>query len=223
MSESVKISAIIVAAGSSRRMGFDKLLAPLAGEPVLKRTVAAFAQCDAVAEIIVVTSPERYELVKSAAGEKPIQRVDGGADRHDSVAAGLAASASQYDFVSVHDGARPLITPEQIENVLAEAVEHRAATSARLVTETVKRSNEAGFVTQAVDRDNLWLMETPQIFQAELLKRAYLAVAEKNERVTDEVSALQLIGVATKLVQNPSPNPKITFPHDIAQAEELMK
>ena len=216
---SPKLAAIIVAAGSSQRMGFDKLLAPLSGKPVLQWSIEAFILCDAVSEIIVVCSQDRFDSLHLPPTNKPIHRTDGGSDRHDSVAAGLTLLAKDTDYVAVHDGARPLISSEQIIRVFHSAIEHASAASARRITETVKRANSDGQVIAPVDRDNLWLMETPQTFQADLLKQAYKQVRNSGKRVTDEVSAMELIGHPTQLVPNKTQNSKITFPEDIVQAE----
>lgn len=217
----MKLAAIIVAAGSSRRMGFDKLLAPLSGKPVLQWSIEAFARSEQVNEIIIVCPEDRYAQLDLSSLAKSVQRIDGGRDRHDSVAAGLSLVSESIDFVAVHDGARPLITVEQIERVYSEAILHQSAASAKKVTETVKRANADGFVISSVDRENLWLMETPQIFNASLLNQAYDQVMASGERVTDEVSAMDLMGQKTQLVTNATANPKITFPEDIAQAESL--
>lgn len=214
-------SAIIVAAGSSRRMGFDKLMAPLNGSPVLQHTINAFISSSSIDEVILVCPVERFDQLDLIQNNTRIVRVDGGADRHNSVSNGLSEVHSNSEWVAVHDGARPLISDQQIALTLAAAQEHKAATSARRVTETVKRANSENFIHQAVDRENLWLMETPQIFSKNLLFDAYRKVEENNSLVTDEVSALELLGVQTFLVSNPTPNLKITFPEDLALAEIL--
>jgi len=211
----MKLAAIIVAAGSSRRMGFDKLLAPLSGKPVLQWSLETFAQSSDVSELIIVCPEERFEQLTLPSTTKPIRRVDGGRDRHDSVAEGLAQLSADIDYVAVHDGARPLITSEQISRVFQSAIDHQSAASAVRVTETVKRATPEGIVTEAIDRENLWLMETPQIFKTNLLKKAYAQVKASGRRVTDEVSAMELIGHPTQLIPNHTPNPKITFPEDI--------
>jgi 2-C-methyl-D-erythritol 4-phosphate cytidylyltransferase len=223
----MRLAAIIVAAGSSRRMGFDKLLASVAGKAVLQRSIEAFIHCRDVSEIIVVCPKERFDELHLGDYQTALRRTDGGADRHDSVAAGLklledTLSKKAPDYIAVHDGARPLISSAQISRVYHDAIQHQCAASARPITETVKRANSEKFVTGAVDRENLWLMETPQIFQHDILKQAYHNVFAQGARVTDEVSALQLIGHSTHLVSNPSPNPKITYPHDIVQAEMFL-
>ena len=149
----MNFSVIIVAAGSSQRMGFDKLLASLAGKPVLQHSIEAFANCPNVAEIIVVCPIERYSALRLELSDKRITRVDGGTDRHDSVAAGLSKLTKGAHYIAVHDGARPLISCPQIENVLKSAVKYNAASSARPVTETIKRANTEGFVTESLCRD----------------------------------------------------------------------
>ncbi|MGJ8672528.1 2-C-methyl-D-erythritol 4-phosphate cytidylyltransferase [Rubritalea sp.] len=217
------LSAIIVAAGSSRRMGFDKLMAPLAGDPVLEHTANAFIQSSDVSELILVCPEERFNQLDLLDNGTTIKRVDGGTDRHNSVSNGLSALHSNAKFVAVHDGARPLIAQEQITATLAAAQEHKAATSARRITETVKRADSSQCISEDVDRENLWLMETPQIFDKSLLLESYLKVEAEKTIVTDEVSALQLIGIKTYLVPNPTPNLKITFPEDLALAEILLK
>ena len=105
---------------------------------------------------------------------------------------------------------------------MKSAVKYNAASSARSVTETIKRANSEGFVTESLCRDNLWLMETPQIFKAELLIEAYDLVQKNGQRVTDEVSAMELIQCPTRLVANEDPNLKITYPEDIALAEKMI-
>jgi 2-C-methyl-D-erythritol 4-phosphate cytidylyltransferase len=149
--------------------------------------------------------------------------VDGGADRQDSVVSGLAALAAQTDLVAVHDGARPLVSPADIDRCVAAAVEFRAAALARRVTETVKRSDAADFSAGAVSRENLWFMETPQVFEIPLLLEAYEAVAAQGLAVTDEVSAMEAIGVQVKFIESIYPNLKITTPADLALAEALLR
>ncbi len=215
-------SAILVAAGSSQRMGFDKLASPLARIPVLRRTLAAFLAADSIAEIVVVCPEERWELL-GGGFSKPVKRVDGGADRQDSVMAGLAALSAQTGLVAVHDGARPLVAPADIDRCVAAALEFRAAALARRVTDTLKRSDAADFSAGAVSRENLWFMETPQVFDVPLLLEAYEAVAAQGLAVTDEVSAMEAIGVQVKFIESIQPNLKITTPADLALAEALLR
>jgi 2-C-methyl-D-erythritol 4-phosphate cytidylyltransferase len=203
-------------------MGFDKLASPLARIPVLRRTLAAFLAADSIAEIVVVCPEERWELL-GGGFSKPVKRVDGGADRQDSVMAGLAALSAQTGLVAVHDGARPLVAPADIDRCVAAALEFRAAALARRVTETLKRSDAADFSAGAVSRENLWFMETPQVFDVPLLLEAYEAVAAQGLAVTDEVSAMEAIGVQVKFIESIQPNLKITTPADLALAEALLR
>ena len=214
-------TAILVAAGSSRRMGFDKLAAPLEGVPVLARTLAAFMECAEISEIILVTPLERMELLDETTFTKPVIRIDGGAERHLSVAAGLAAATQGTELIAIHDAARPFVSQTDLRAVIEAAQEYGAASLARRVTETLKRADESDFTTTAVPRENLWFIETPQVFRADLIRTAYHYVLENQLPVTDETSALEAIGVKTKLVSSISPNPKITIPADLVSAKFL--
>lgn len=212
--------AVIVAAGKSRRIGFDKLAAPLAGVPVLCHSVRAFAQAGAGC-IIIVCPEERWEALRpwEHAGEVPVLRVDGGERRQDSTQAGLDALPQEAQWVAVHDAARPLITPRGIKACLAAAQQGGAAACAHPIVDTLKRADAAGHtLPEPVSRENLWGMETPQIFRVELLRRAFACVRERGAEITDEVSALELLGVRTQLVQV-GPNMKITLPGDVELAE----
>lgn len=217
-------SAIIVAAGSSRRMGFNKLLAPLDGVPVLRRTLGQFQDCPDVGEIIVVGGDEVREAVAGWRAELPklVQVISGGAERHLSVWAGLQTCAAESDVVAVHDGARPLIHTTQITRCIEAARKLQAVACARPMTETIKRVDGEGRITESLDRTGVWVMETPQVFKRDLLIRAYEAVIRDHALVTDEVSAVQHLGEAVSVVENTSPNPKITFPADLTLTEKFL-
>lgn len=216
--------AVIVAAGSSRRAGFDKLAAPLAGVPVLRHSVGAFVEAGAAAVVVVCPESRWVETGLSTADfPVPVSRVDGGAERQDSVAAGLAALPAGTRMVAVHDGARPLVTPQGIRTCLAAAEETGAATCAHPVVDTLKRADAAGrSLPEKVSREHLWGMETPQIFRLDLLQEAYAHVTAHKLEVTDEVSAVETLGVATQLVQVGA-NLKITLPGDLELAELILK
>ncbi len=219
-------SAIIVAAGTSQRMGFDKLLAPLGGWPVIKHTIDAFENCPDISEIIVITNDERFKAIERLEHEECYQKlthlIHGGAERHHSVWNGLKELNPHSQYVAVHDGARPLITPAQITRCIEAAKLHRAAASAHPITDTVKRADDSQQVSAPVDRDKLWAMETPQVFEVALLVEAYEKILEAGNAVTDEVSAVEQLGHPIQLVPNPAPNPKITYPEDLATAEKLL-
>lgn len=215
-------TAILVAAGASRRMGHDKLAWPLAGVPVLRHTLAAFLAADSIAAVVVVCPPTRWELLGGPDFPKPVTRVGGGMHRQDSVARGLAALDPSTRLVAVHDGARPLVAPEDIDRCVAAAMEHRAATLARRVTDTMQRADAADFSAAAVSREWLWAMETPQVFETALLREAYSVVTARGLVVTDEVSAVMAIGTRVKFVESLHPNLKITTPADLALAGALL-
>lgn len=214
-------AAIIVASGSSQRMGFDKLLAVLADKTVLERSVQAFLSVADIATIVVVCPEERWSRL--GIDNPRIVRVDGGDTRQNSVNAGLAALGDAIEWVAIHDGARPLVSPDDIARCLMAAREHGAATLARPVTETMMRADADGFSTKRVERDQLWCMETPQVFELGSLRKAAQYTRGHNLNCTDEVSALQTIGGRVKFIEPASPNIKITTPADLALATALLK
>ena len=218
-------AAIIVAAGSATRMGFDKLLAPLAGEPVILHTLRAFQNCPDIDGVWVVSNEERGARIAelTAAITKFRGIVAGGAERHLSVWNGLQALPAECTVVAVHDGARPLIASAQISRCIEKAASSRAAASARRVTETLKRADADGCVSGSIEREGVWIMETPQVFRLPLLRAAYQEVISRGTTVTDEVSAVELAGEPVWLVENFSPNPKITLPGDLETAERLLR
>jgi 2-C-methyl-D-erythritol 4-phosphate cytidylyltransferase len=218
-------SAIVVAAGTSQRMGFDKLTALLAGCPVFIRTLQRFEICSDVKEIILVAHPERLKEFGSLVADFGLSKVNrlvaGGEQRHLSVAAGLQATSPTADLVAVHDGARPLISPPVISLAIREAQECGAVSVAAPIVETLKRADEGQRVVGSVERVGLWTMQTPQVFRHEWLIRAYEAVLARGISVTDEVSAVQAAGFPVKLLTNPGWNLKITYPRDLDLAQIL--
>jgi len=219
--------AIIVAGGSSRRMGFDKLTADLEGRPVLAHSVSAFNDCPSVeALVLVCSSSARTELEKIARAAAPSKLkavVEGGAHRHLSVAEGLGCVPEDASMIAVHDAARPLVTPALIERCLESARNNGAAACARPVTDTLKRINDEGFIIESVDRAHLWAVETPQIFRAELLRHAYDEVIATGAYVSDETSAVQAAGAPVALVSTPEWNGKITYPADLELARLVLR
>ncbi len=208
-------------------MGFDKLFAPLHGKPVLAHSIAAFQECEDVDEIILVTREDRVEEVQTLVHHENFKKVThvvaGGAQRHLSVWNGLQAVRSERsEFVAIHDGARPLVTPELITKCLKLARKHGAACCAAPVPDTVKRASYDLVVTEDVERNNLWAMQTPQVFNSALILQAYASLIARNELVTDEVSAVQKLGKRVTLLQNDDYNFKITFPRDLPMAEQVM-
>lgn len=218
----MKGAAVIVAAGSGRRMGFDKLLAPLCGRPVLQWSLDACLGAEAVGCVVVVAPAERFARLTIPPG-KPVVRVDGGRERFHSVVRGLDAIPQPSAYVAVHDGARPLVRPSQIDECLEMAREAGAAALARRVTDTLKKASPDLFTRGSVSRDDLWAMETPQAFRLKMLRRALTVAESRRLEITDDVSAAEAIGVPARLIENPYPNLKITVPADLAVAEALMR
>lgn len=200
-------------------MGFDKLTAVLGARPVLAHSYAAFERCADIAGITIVCAVGREDEFRALLTEQSTTKltaiVAGGSARHLSVWEGLRTVPEDSDLVAVHDAARPWIQPEQISNVLTAAILTGAATSARPITDTVKRADSDGVVIGSVERDGLWAMETPQIFNTSLLVSAYERILAEDLPVTDEVSAVEHSGAAVKLIANDQENPKVTFPADL--------
>ncbi len=223
----IRHSVIIVAAGSSSRMGFDKLYADLAGAPVIQRTLAQFQACPEVDEIILVSSQAQLARLEALVAGGPFSKVarviPGGAERQHSMAAGLAAVSPEAVVVAVHDGARPLVTPGDISRVLLKARETGAATLAHPVVETLKRTDAEGRIIEAVDRTHLWAMETPQAFHTALLRQASEAALASRLSATDEVTLVQQLGHPVALVTAGSLNLKITYPADLKTAAALLR
>ena len=220
------LTAIIVAAGDSRRMGFDKLFATIAGRPVIAHTIQAFERAGCVGGIIVVAREDRLAEIKKIVRDEKLKKVrsiiPGGKHRQDSVRAGLDRLEAGAEYVAVHDAARPLITTEQIERVFEQCRLHAAASLAEPISDTLKYADTEFFVAGPVDRHQLYAMQTPQIFERRLIEDAYRAVYAENASVTDEVSAVERLGRKVILVPNQELNFKITYPRDLALAEFVL-
>ena len=219
------LSAIIVAAGSSQRMGFDKLFALLGDKTVVAHSINAFEQTPSVNEIVLVGRNERLreleEIVKDQGFAKVRKVIPGGERRQDSVRAGLAEAHGE--FVAVHDAARPLVRPKQIEQVFEAARQHGAAALAEPVKDTLKRVDERSFICGSVEREKMYALQTPQIVSRAILNKAYEAIFSKDILVTDETSAVEHLGEKVAIVTNDEFNFKITFPNDLMLAECVLK
>ena len=223
-----KVSAVLVAAGSSTRMGFDKLSFDLGGETVVLRSMRAFAVCPLVSEIVLVAGKNREFLEQQAAAcTKPVQVVQGGATRAESAKNGVLAAHGE--LVAVHDAARPFVSQAVITAALEAAAACGAAAPAVPVKDTVKRAvrgdgktvPEHCMVTDTPDRSTLYAVQTPQCFD----RAAYLAAldeldAEKARLVTDDCSLFELTGRPVQLTQGDYANLKITTREDLPRAEQ---
>jgi 2-C-methyl-D-erythritol 4-phosphate cytidylyltransferase len=225
-------SAIIAAAGSSRRMkGRDKLWMPLAGRLTLARTIDVFEASPLIDKIVLVVCEERRAdaaaLCRQEGWRKIVEIVAGGARRQDSVRGGLAALAQrapQTRWVMIHDGARPLVTAALIEAGLQAAQLHLAAIAAVPVKDTIKQGEE-GFVRCTIDRAALWAIQTPQVFSFRLISGAYDAYAASGlpDDVTDDAALLERLGQRVAIFPGSYANIKITTRDDILIAEALLR
>ncbi len=220
-------TAIVPAAGSSRRMGGEnKQFLELRGVPVLMRTLQAIDQTQLVDEIIVAAQQELLEEVADlcyrAALHKPVRVFAGGATRTESVLAAALEADKQATLLAVHDGARPLVRPEDFDAVIRFAVRTNAAAPAVPVTDTVKMADSEGLVTSTPDRSTLFAVQTPQVFQADLLRAALQSALDESAAVTDDCSAVERIGKQVYLTEGNRENIKITTPIDVALAEVII-
>ena len=214
--------AIIVAAGSGTRMaGADKLFTEVAGQPLLAHAIAPFQECASIERIVLVMASlnlkrgrdlvERYGFTKATA------LVKGGERRQDSVRLGLEALGG-CDYVAVHDGARPLVTPELIARGLEAARETGAAAPALPIADTVKEAGPNGIVLRTLDRSRLWAVQTPQVFRYDLLLRAHREITAD---VTDDAAMVEALGEPVRLFEGSRANIKVTTVEDLTLIEAL--
>lgn len=218
------VTCVIVAAGSSERMnGIDKLFEPLGGKPVLAYSLEACEACRDITEIVVVTRSDAIasvmELCEQYAPGKTASVVCGGATRGESAFEGVMAASKKASLIAIHDGARPLVTPELISRVVRLAKEKKAAIPAVPVTDTVKIVSGAA-VGSTPKRDTLRAAQTPQVFDAELIKAALTAASGKN--VTDDSQAVELLGMKVAVAEGDPDNIKLTMRRDFAAAEAIL-
>lgn len=215
--------AVIVAAGSATRMGgIDKVMAPLRGEPMIRHTVRSFQNCDAIREIVIVT---REDLIRPITGlcrdfPKVTAVVAGGSTRQESVHLGLNALSDKVKLAAIHDGARPLVTWQLIDRVVRAANTYSAAAPAIPVKDTIKVV-EGRVVLKTPDRSKLFAVQTPQVFDFDLLRGA-LKQAD-GVQLTDDCSAVERLGMAVKIVEGDEANLKVTTPLDLKIAELLLE
>ena len=223
--EGLRCSAVVPAAGSSTRMGKDKLLPPLGEQPVLLHTLRALDACPYITEIVVVTREELIvpigQLCRDAALEKVRKVIVGGATRSHSVLAGLGELSPDAELAAIHDGARPLVSQAVLESVIRRASECGAAAPAVPVKDTVKRARD-GLVTATLDRAELRAVQTPQVFQVDLIKTALQKALEDGAELTDDCAAVERLGIGVALTEGDYCNLKLTTPEDLAVAEALL-
>ena len=217
--------AVIVAAGTASRMGgIDKVMAPLDGEPMIVRTVRTFQNCDAVKEIVIVTREDLIPKITSMCGkfDKVIAVVIGGKDRAESVKNGLGMLSKKVELAAVQDGARPLITEAVIDRTIRAAHTYGAAAPAIPVKDTIKVV-EGGIVSTTPDRHTLKAIQTPQVFDIDLLKGALKKAFQDGAAITDDCSSVERIGFKVRIVEGDERNIKVTTPMDLKIAEMLLE
>lgn len=216
-----RVTAVLVAAGSSTRMGFDKLSFDLGGETVLERSVRAFDECPEVDELVIVTGASSENAQRAAARcKKPVRLVKGGSTRAESARSGVAAAHGR--LVAVHDAARPFVSQSVIADTIAAAARCGAAAPAVPVKDTIKTVAEDGAVTGTPDRSTLRAVQTPQVFETDLLKAALQSALENEVPVTDDCSAVERLGKVVYLIDGDEENLKITTPVDLVIAEAIL-
>lgn len=226
-----RVTAIIAAAGSGTRMGEDypdgKQLIALRGEPVIAHTLRAFQAAESIDEIVIVARSEDIlsisEVVRGIGASKVTQITEGGETRQQSVGKGLSAITEDSAYIAIHDGARPLIRPELIDQAVEEAMKNGAAAVGVSVKDTLKHISADGFVSVTVDRESLVQIQTPQIFERKTYEEG-LALAE-NEKAcyTDDCQLYERLGKKIKLVEGDYENIKITTPADLTIAEAVLE
>ena len=217
--------AVIVAAGTASRMGgIDKVMAELDGEPMILRTVRTFQNCDAIKEIVVVTREDLIlPIMRLCAGLTKVQAVIcGGSSRQESVQLGLNAMSNKVKLVAVQDGARPLITHAVIDRAVRAAHTYGAAAPAVPVKDTIKVVT-GGVVKETPDRATLQAVQTPQVFDFDLLRGALKKAKEEGAAVTDDCSAVERLGMSIKIVEGDERNIKVTTPMDLKIAKLLLE
>lgn len=225
-SNKIKCSAVIVAGGSSERFGSDKIMAPLLETPVLAYSLMVFDACEYVNEIIVVTAAEKIETVAKLCDDYNIAKVGkivcGGLTRTESALSGISETSRSSNLIAIHDGARPLVTPEIVNNAIECALSHKAVAVAIPSKDTVKIAR-AGEVQSTPDRSQVYSIQTPQVFEPNIIKGALTDALINELPITDDASAVEALGFKVYLAEGSEENIKITTPLDMKLAETILR
>jgi 2-C-methyl-D-erythritol 4-phosphate cytidylyltransferase len=207
--------------------GVDKIMAPLAGEPVILHTLRAFQAAPDIWEIVLVTRRELRDTLEALVRDQDLTKVTavvpGGQTRVESVQNGLLALNKHTDLVAVQDGARPLVTQQVIGEAVGKAKTCHAAAPAIPLKDTVKKVDPTGRVVETPDRDTLRAVQTPQVFDRDLLLAAWEKARQEGQTYTDDCGAMEALGVPVYLTQGDEENLKLTTPLDLLLAEEILK
>lgn len=208
-------------------MGTDKILAPLGEIPVLARTLRPFQQSACIREIVVVTAEDKLSEVAELCREYSIGKVTkvvaGGKTRAESALTGVSEVDSKIPLIAIHDGARPLVTEDLISRTVEMASKKNAAVPAIRSTDTLKTAGEDGAILGTVDRESTWRIQTPQVFRADLIKGALTKAMKQGLPLTDDSSAMDVLGVKTYLVEGDEENIKLTRPLDLLLAAAILR
>lgn len=220
-------SVIVAAAGTSSRMdGMNKLLVEIGGKPILAHTLMTLNKCREISEIIVVTRAVDLDAVASLCAEHVVSKLSkiiiGGKTRLESVYTGVLQASPYSKLIAVHDGARPFVTEYIVETAVNAALKYSAAAPSVPVTSTIKQA-KSGMVVHTLNRDELFEIQTPQIFVSELIKGALQNAVDKKLYITDECMAVEALGYPVKLTAGSRENIKLTTSVDIAFAEAIYK
>ena len=221
------VTAVIVAAGNSTRMGgVNKQFLLIDGVPVLIRSLLAFAECDYINEIVISAReediPKMYSMIREYRVLKVKEIVKGGETRQQSVFNAIRVSSPFSEYFAIHDGARPLVSEKEIADTVLTAFETKAAATAVKVKDTVKIADENGVIISTPDRSKLWAVQTPQVFERRLYLSAIDAVKD-SENFTDDCKLIEEYGAQVRLVEGSYDNIKITTPGDITLAEAIIR
>ena len=224
--EQAKFGAVLLAAGNSTRMGGSrsKVLEELGGRPALCRSLEVLDRCPLIGEIcLVCREQDRADMLPLTSGlATPVRVVPGGAQRQDSVEQGVEALTGPWEYVAIHDGARPLVTDEVLAAVCRDAMAHGAATAAVPSKDTCKLADEAGFVAATPARDRLWAVQTPQAFSLALYREALGKARAAGQSYTDDCQLIEAAGGSVKLIMGDYRNIKLTTPEDLLAARAYL-
>ncbi len=225
-----KITAIIPAAGQGKRMKNDlsKQFILLQGMPVIAHTLRVFQAVEAIGRIVLVCAPGeeefyRPEALREYAVTKPTVTVPGGRERQDSVFTGLQGITWECNYVVIHDGARPLVTVDLLSRIAEEVKNSRAVVAGVPVKDTIKMTDAGGYIIDTLPRERLWHIQTPQAFDAALIKRAYKQAKAANYYGNDDAALVERMGVPVKIIPGSYENVKITTPEDLIIAETILQ
>lgn len=223
----MKISAVIVAGGQGKRMGapINKVFLPIQNKEIISHTMNAFENCTVIDEIIVVTGADDIERVNQIAQRDHITKLasvtEGGAERQNSVYNGLCKATG--DIVAIHDGARCLISPQEIEAVISDAIQYGASALGVKVKDTLKSVDLSGKITGTIDREFTMQIQTPQVFRLNEIKSLHERAEKDNAAVTDDCSVFELYSRPVHVTIGTYDNIKLTTPEDIAVGEQILK